>query len=390
MSTSSHIIKPLVKDHYDTWAMQIEAVMVKNGTWEYLDGKHVKPEIVEENEQSRKEVEKWEDGDAKAKSDLIIAIDPSLLRLVKGLNTALQVWDRLKSEFASTGPVKKAELFKRISTYKICESDDVRTQLMDFFDIASQLEGLNIAVHPELLTIMLLNALPASFDVFRGAVEARDELPRPEWLRDKILEEFDSQNQKQKNSDSEAMWVKKSKGVFKQKREIKSIKSNTFRYKCFRCHRYGHKALECLEKDARSKYVGESSSRIVESVDDAFQVSEGAEVEALGVTRSSGRWCLDSGCTSHMCNNEEPFIDRPKAVKNGRLLLASDASTGVEAIGVAQISAEVGKRSKPIKLNDTLLVKDLRANLLSVARIADHDNIITFDKIRAIYRDSNG
>ncbi|KAG8237990.1 hypothetical protein J437_LFUL017067 [Ladona fulva] len=312
MSASSHIIKPLVKDNYDTWAMQIEAVMVKNGTWKYLDGKHVKPEIVEGNEQSRREVEKWEDGDAKAKSDLIIAIDPSLLRLVKGLNTALQVWERLKSEFASTGPVKKAGLLKRISTYKIYESDDVRTQLMDFFDIAAQLEGLNIAVHPELLTIMLLNGLPASFDVFRGAIEARDELPRPEWLREKILEEFDSRNQKQTNSNSEAMWAKKSKGVFKQKREINPIKSNTFRYKC---HRYGHKASECSEKDARSKYVGESSSKIVESVDDAFQVSKEAEVEALGVTRSSGqgRWCLDSGCTSHMCNNEEPFIDRPKA-----------------------------------------------------------------------------
>ncbi|KAG8235493.1 hypothetical protein J437_LFUL015720 [Ladona fulva] len=255
----------MVKDNYNTWAMQIEAVMVKNRTWKYVDG----------------------------------------------LSTALQVWERLKSEFASTSPVKKVGLLKHTSTYKICKGEDIHSQLMDFFDITAQLEGLEIA----------------NFDVFHGAIEAHDKLPRPEWLQEKILEEFNSQNQKNRGIASP-----KQCGSRKAK-----DKDNTFRYKCFRCHHYRHKASECLEKDACGKYAGEFSSKIAESVDDTFQVSERTETETLRVMRSTGqeRWCLDSGCTSYMCNNNGLLIDKLKTVENGRLLLASDACISVEAKGVA-------------------------------------------------------
>ncbi|KAG8239408.1 hypothetical protein J437_LFUL019165 [Ladona fulva] len=170
MSVSSHTIKPLVTDNYDTWAMQIEAGMVINGSWKYVDG----------------------------------------------LSADLQVWERLKSEFASSGPVKEAGLLKHISKYKICKGDDIRSQLMDFFDISVQLESLDIAVNLELLTIILLNSLLANFDVFRGAIQARDKFLRPEWLRDKILEEVESRNQKL--TVAETMWIKKCKGVFKEKK----------------------------------------------------------------------------------------------------------------------------------------------------------------------------
>ncbi|GBP49382.1 hypothetical protein EVAR_24687_1 [Eumeta japonica] len=60
-------IKPLTKGNYDTWAMQIEAVIVKNSTWAYVNGKKPKPELVENNATSIQSVKKWEEEDAKAK-----------------------------------------------------------------------------------------------------------------------------------------------------------------------------------------------------------------------------------------------------------------------------------------------------------------------------------
>ncbi|GBP30643.1 hypothetical protein EVAR_76188_1 [Eumeta japonica] len=74
---SAITIKPLTKGNYYTRAMQIEAVMVKNSTWAYVNGKKPRPELVENNAASVQNVEKWEE------EDLIIAIDPSLLRMVK-------------------------------------------------------------------------------------------------------------------------------------------------------------------------------------------------------------------------------------------------------------------------------------------------------------------
>lgn len=98
MTSSTFNIKSLTKDNYDSWSVQMEAVAVKNGTWKYVCGKIPRPKLRAgaEEEQSRLAQEKWDDEDAKARADLIIAIDPSLLRLVKGLSTAAEVWCRLK------------------------------------------------------------------------------------------------------------------------------------------------------------------------------------------------------------------------------------------------------------------------------------------------------
>lgn len=40
--TSVVRIEPLSKDNYDTWKMQMEAILVKNDAWEYVKGNHVR------------------------------------------------------------------------------------------------------------------------------------------------------------------------------------------------------------------------------------------------------------------------------------------------------------------------------------------------------------
>jgi hypothetical protein len=38
------LLDPLTKDKHDTWKVHVEAMMVKNDTWMYVDGSSVKPE----------------------------------------------------------------------------------------------------------------------------------------------------------------------------------------------------------------------------------------------------------------------------------------------------------------------------------------------------------
>lgn len=63
---------------------------------------------------------------------------------------------------------------------------------------------MEIAINPDLLTVMLLYSLPASFENFRCAIESRDNLPTPETLRTKIIEESDARKNDPQNVCSDA------------------------------------------------------------------------------------------------------------------------------------------------------------------------------------------
>ncbi|EFN70396.1 hypothetical protein EAG_00232, partial [Camponotus floridanus] len=109
----------------------------------------------------------------------------------------------------------------------------------------------------ELQSIMLLHSLPESFENFRCAIESRDELPTPENLKIKILDENTTRRQRGQ-VDDRAMFARKGKPNIKRisKATNKSIDKTkdsdaTFKYRCHRCRKIDHKAIDCPEKDER-------------------------------------------------------------------------------------------------------------------------------------------
>ena len=77
MNSVTTRIELFTKDNYDTWKMQVEALLTKNELWCYVSGEKVKPKIVHDNDASVQSHEKWIKNDKKAKADLILSISPS-------------------------------------------------------------------------------------------------------------------------------------------------------------------------------------------------------------------------------------------------------------------------------------------------------------------------
>ncbi|XP_061720001.1 uncharacterized protein LOC133527129 [Cydia pomonella] len=240
-------IDQLNESNYETWKIQVEAVLIKNDAWGYVNGSIKKPAEVAE-------AAKWEIGDSKAKSDLILSITPSELRHLRGCKTSRDVWLKLQNIHASKGPAKKATLLKELLLRKLDEGGDLREHVMRFFDVVSQLADMDIEMHDDLISIMLLYSLPSSFDNFRCAIESRDALPKPDALKIKILEEEHSRNVKE--SVDKALLVK-GKRSSKPKKQIEHRQhaydapeqaNSKIKYKCFKCHQHGHKASECTQK----------------------------------------------------------------------------------------------------------------------------------------------
>jgi hypothetical protein len=108
-------IEPLGKENYDTWKLQMEAVLVKNEMWGYVNGSIEKP--------NNEENTIWEENDKKARADLILAINPNELRQIKNCVTSNGIWKKLKELYESKGPARKATLLKQLIMSKMNEGE---------------------------------------------------------------------------------------------------------------------------------------------------------------------------------------------------------------------------------------------------------------------------
>ena len=106
----------------------------------------------------------------------------------------------------STGPARKASLLKKVLLTKLQEDDDLRKHITEFSNAVKELAEIGIDINDEVLTITLFYSLPASFSMFRTVMESGDDLPTTEILKVKIMEEYESLDQR--HEDQGAMYTK--------------------------------------------------------------------------------------------------------------------------------------------------------------------------------------
>lgn len=100
-------------------------------------------------------------------------------------------------------------------------------------------------------------------------------------------------------------------------------------------------------------------------------------------------WCLDSGCTTHLCRDKKSFTEITSTnVKN--VNLANDESTCATATGTVSIIMSNDIKDEEINLRNILHVPTLRTNLMSVTKITDKGHQVTFQKEKAVISNSNG
>ena len=241
---------------------------------------------------------------------------------------------------------------------------------------------MNIEINQDLLCIVLLYSLPGSYENFRCAIESTDELPSPDSLKVKIIEGCDARRQMHKPETQGAMAANRVKWKPKTgkpaKVEAESNKQGKIALKCFRCLKTGHKAADCYVKLDKNKNE-------VNKLDDTFVSYHVAEAMSLPQDNVDGtkdlgpEWILDSGCTSHLCGERDRFSKMSES-DYMKVNLANSASTKVEGKGIVKILAENQHTHRFVEFQNTLFVPDLRANLVSVAKIMDRDHEVIFKK----------
>ncbi|CAG5073491.1 Protein of unknown function [Cotesia congregata] len=156
-------------------------------------------------------------------------------------------------------------------------------------------------------------------------MRSKDDLPNTEVLIGKIMDENKS---RAVNTavDNNALYAGNRQSSNQRRNNPKQKKS----YPCYICGSLEHWASKCPQ---RPKGTVKNVSANFENL-----YVEVASTEEVNNVTSTSRWCLDSGCTTHMCANEEMMEDLQKCTAT--LNMANTALTTAKAKGTASRNVE--------------------------------------------------
>lgn len=400
MSSDAKIDK-LTRQNYDTWQVHMKCVLQIHKIWGVVDGTDLRPDPTDDN---RAAVLAWNESDQSATARILLAISAGELKQVKSLTSAREIWLKLEAVYADRTPVGKMTLLRDILTTRLGDKGDPKEFLDTFFERVEKLAQYGLNLPEELFSMLLILALPKSYDGLVSAIESRDALPKIDDLRLKILHASKSREIRRGDgggtsgapdaSESGAMHVKRPGKPKKKKPATQPASTSTappkqktekahFPFKCYNCGKNGHRAMDCLsakQPGAAGQISGPNSFACT-------HVTVGENCSLSTTAGNSSSWLLDSGATSHMTSYREVLKDFSEC--GGKLSLASKDTTFIAGKGSATFTPSDGV-NEPLPVPDVLHVPELRANLLSVSKIADRDNSVLFTKTGAIVWNSKG
>lgn len=371
----------LTKENYDTWAIQMKAILTQNDQWVYVSGLKIKPE-----EEDQATV--WDKTDRKAGASIILSISTSQICYVKHCETSRETWEKLQTVYSSKGPAKKASPLKQLLFTKLKEGESMIEHLNSFFNLVDKLSEMDTRMSEDLLVILLIYSIPDSYATFRCAIEARDELPRLETLRIKLIEEAQTRNEETGKIEQGALYIKEAKA--RPKVEFSKQNNHKYgnKYKCHYCHKIGHKASECWKRNDDRKQNTEYANRrqsashaeetLLTTNEQSIKTVECAMSVDIQTSKCKDtRWCLDSGATAHMCHDESSFINL-NYTSDQDIKLATDKTIRAQGSGTVCLNTKRGQVLQKVCLENTLYVPELRTNLLSVMKAAEKGKKIMF------------
>ena len=310
-SNGGYRIELLGANNWMPWKRRILAVLRDQNLEEYIEENATPPvpaDIAKPTDEEKGLMKTWKQGDARARTRIELAIGDTEMIHISGANTARQMWEQLKMVKESRG--RLGILATRRALYRATAADDFNMvdHISNLRKLQEELHLMGSMVTDEDFVMILITSLPEAWDnytsAYLGSSGNKPELRSHEIIAI-LLDEDRRRNERSGTGTSgEAALQAKGKG----KKRDNSDK------KCYNCKKKGHLQEDCWAKGGGKEGQGPKGRKGPnrEKSNQAEEVNTSLNDVAYmagGTSNSKELWYLDSGTTSHICNDRNAYID---------------------------------------------------------------------------------
>ena len=231
---------------FGLWKVKMEAVLIQQKCEKALKGEGVLPVTMSQ-------VEKTEMVD-KARRAIVLCLGDKVLREIVKEPTATSMWSKLESLYMTKSLAHRQFLKQQLYSFKMVESKAVMEQLTEFNKILDDLDNIEVHLKDEDKVILLLCALPRSFESFKDTMlYGKESIVTLEEVQAAFrTKELTKSKNLRTDENGEGLSVSRGNSGGRGNRRKSGNKS---KFKCFNCNKMGHFMKDCLEINGNSSQI---------------------------------------------------------------------------------------------------------------------------------------
>lgn len=288
----------------------------------------------------------------KAKSKIILSIEPINYVHIQDCATAKEVWEKLQITFEDSGLTRKVGLLRALTSTQLDKCKNIEEYVNTIITAAHKLNGIGFKVPDDWVGTLLLAGLPDEYRPMIMGLENSGTAITADSIKTKLFQEVKSPRSV-KNTSSEAAFY------------TKDTKAKSLKVKCFRCKGIGHYATKCKTKlDEQASSSNQGAKKTTPNEKKAYWafLTKGTE------ETSNKDWYVDSCASQHMTMNNEGMQNQRKCTAE-RITVANSQGMSARSIGDIDLRVQTHEGAQAITVRDALHVPETSVNLLSVAQM---------------------
>lgn len=360
----------------------------------------------------------------KARSKIILALDPRIYSFVRGTVGAQDAWKALEAAFKNRGASRKCALLERFATLRLVDCVSPEDYVDQKLKLAHSLTDAGLEPPDEWIGISLLAGLPPEYEPMKQALSNSVDEITADLAKNRILTEVKMQGTRDEPSGYAVRTSghpTRGRGFSSGRRDRKFGINNNFGNsrdfynnddayqnkddrQCYECGREGHLARNCLKRkrnnnnrnkcgnfyknNKRANFANNNNFIDDDEEDDVVTCSAYFCSIATENREAEKYWIIDSGASRHMCADFNCFQGiRPSKVKY--ITVANMQRLAVKGRG--DILLNVESKHGGMELKNVLFVPGLSLHLISVSCLTKSslNYEVTFKRLTCEVVDSN-